>query len=253
MQKIALLLLPLIFIACDKTFDEIIDSNPNNYQVTSVSPVDSFTYSPNDPLITIRIVFSISSEVSNVFCDVIASDETRLNESPIQLLDTGNNRFSNNFPLSESYPNGMYDIRYYVQNPDQTLQQVAIGSFKFNNGQTNIAPIISNLVAPDTVAIGSDTTFIFVSIDVQDDNGLNDIAIVFFNSFLPDENPSSQNPIQLFDDGTNGDLVPGDGTYSLIVILPPTGVTRGTFRWEFEARDRGNKSSNIIIHFLEVI
>jgi hypothetical protein len=198
--------------------------------------------------------FTSSSEVSDVFCDIIASDQSQLNSSPFQLFDDNDdNRFENDFPLSEFYPNGVYNIKYYVKNADETLQQVAIGSFKYNNGQENIAPVISNLIAPDTVTIGSDTTFIQITLDVEDANGLNDIEFVWFDSFLPNGNPSSQNPIALFDDGTNGDLVPGDGTYSLIVILPPVGVTQGTFRWEFQATDRGGKSSNIIIHFLEVI
>ncbi len=253
MRKIVLLLLPIIIIGCEQTFDNIIDAVQNNYQVTLVSPTDSITFRADDSLITIRMNFTSSSEVSDVFCDIIASDQSKLNSSPFQLFDNNDNRFKNDFPLSQFYPNGIYNIKYYVKNADETLQQVALASFKYNNGQDNIAPVISNLVAPDTVTIGSDTTFIFISIDVQDENGLNDIETMFFNSFLPNGQPSSQNPIKMFDDGSNGDLVPGDGTYSLIVILPPVGVTRGTFRWEFQAKDRGGKSSNIIIHFLEVI
>jgi len=54
----------------------------------------------------------------------------------------------------------------------------------------------------------------------------------------------------MFDDGTNGDVTAGDGTYSRIVILPPVGVTKGTFRWEFQAIDRSGESSNIIDHFV---
>ncbi len=253
MRKIVLLLLPIIIIGCEQSFDNVIDAVQNNYQVTLVSPTDSITFRANDSLITIRMNFTPSSEVSDVFCDIIASDQSKLNSSPFQLFDNDDNRFKNDFPLSEFYPNGIYNIKYYVKNADETLQQVALGSFKYNNGQENIAPVISNLVAPDTVTIGSDTTFIQITLDVEDANGLNDIEFVWFDSFLPNGNPSSQNPIALFDDGTNGDLVPGDGTYSLIVILPPVGVTRGTFQWEFQAKDRGNKSSNIIIHFLEVI
>jgi len=57
----------------------------------------------------------------------------------------------------------------------------------------------------------------------------------------------------MFDDGNNGsdgDLIAGDGIYSIIIRLPPTGVTKGTYRWEFQARDRAGKSSNKIIHTL---
>lgn len=254
MGKIVLLFLALIFIGCEQTFDDIIDAVQNNYQVSLVSPTDSITFRTDDSLVTIRIIFTSSSEVNDVFCDIIASDQSKLNSAPFQLFDDNDdNRFSNDFPFSQFYPNGIYNIKYYVKNADETMQQVALGSFKYNNGQENFAPVISNLVAPDTVTIGSDTTFIQITLDVEDGNGLNDVEFVWFDAYLPNGNPSSQNPIAMFDDGSNGDLVPGDGTYSVIVILPPVGVAQGTFRWEFQAKDRGDKSSNIIIHLLEVI
>jgi hypothetical protein len=258
MQKIALLLLPFIFIACDKTFDEIIDTTPNNYQVTSVSPVDSFTYQPNDSLITIRIIFSISSEVSNVFCDVIASDDTRLNESPFPLLDIGNNRFSNDFPLSEFYPNGIYNIRYYVQNHDQSLQQVALSSFNYNNGQSNLPPEIANtVVEPDTVRV-TQTTLIFTSVEASDQNGASDILEVYFIVYKPDGTTNNAKTL-LFDDGSccplppndepSGDITAGDGVYSRIIEVNENN-DKGTYRFVFQAKDRGGKFSNMIDHFV---
>ncbi|MEJ2194413.1 MAG: hypothetical protein P8X73_06070 [Ignavibacteriaceae bacterium] len=39
MQKIVLLLLPFVFIGCDKTFDEIIDSSPNSYPVIKIEGI----------------------------------------------------------------------------------------------------------------------------------------------------------------------------------------------------------------------
>jgi len=251
MRKIVLLLLLIIIIGCEQTFDNIIDAVQNNFQVISVGPTEDVIYQPEDSLITITINFSNSSEVTNVFCDVFASDQSKLNSSPFQLFDDNNdNLFLNEFPLSQFYPNGIYNIKYYVKNADKTLQQVALASFKYNNGQDNEPPVISNLIAPDTVAIGSDTTFIQITLDVEDANGLNDVEFVWFDSYLPNGNPSSQNPIAMFDDGTNGDVTAGDGTYSRIVILPPVGVTKGTFRWEFQAIDRSGESSNIIDHFV---
>jgi len=252
MRKFGLLIIPLLFLGCDKTFENVIDVTTENYQVTSVSPTGSVVYNPNDSLITIRIIFTSGSEVSDVSFDMIASDGSLLNSSPLPLFENAVNRFTNQFPMSEYYPNGIYSLKYYVKEPTGSSPLVAWGSFIYDNGQANIAPAISNLIVPDTAVVGIDTT-IFVSVDVHDDNGLNDIDVVFFNSFLPDSTPSSGNPFIMFDDGTNGDLVPGDGTYSLIVQLPSSGVSLGTYRWEFQAMDRGGKSSNIIIHFLEVI
>ncbi len=250
MQKIALLLLPFILIGCDKTFDEIVDTSPNNYQVTVVSPVDSFAYRPEDSLITIRVIFSNSSEVSNVFCDVFASDETKLNVSPFPLLDVGNNRFSNDFPLSEIYPNGIYDIKFYVQNPDESLQQVALTSFKYNNGQSNLPPEIANtVIEPDTVVVTA-PTIIFNSVEASDPNGQNDIQLVFFVVYRPD-GTSNNIRNELFDDGNigHGDQLAGDGIYSLLIQVDENNQ-KGTYRFEFQAEDRGGKFSNKIDHFV---
>jgi hypothetical protein len=114
MRKFGLLLIPLLFWGCDKTFENIIDVTRENYQVTSVSPTNNVVYNPNDSLITIRINFTSGSEVSDVSFDMIASDGSLLNLSPIPLFDNNDNRFSNQFPMSEYYPNGIYNLKYYV-------------------------------------------------------------------------------------------------------------------------------------------
>jgi len=94
MRKIVLVLLPILIIGCEQTFDNIIDSVQNNYQVSFVSPSDSVTFREDDSLVTIRIVFTSSSEVGDVFCDIFASDNSKLNYSIIQLFDDNNdNRF----------------------------------------------------------------------------------------------------------------------------------------------------------------
>jgi hypothetical protein len=264
MGKYLLLLIPLLIWGCEQTFDNVVDTSTESYQVTLVSPSDSITYNQIDSLIIVRINFTTQSKVNNVNFDMIAADGSKLNSSPVELLDNGNqsngdvtagdNRFANKFPMSEFYPNGNYRINFYVDQQNGLRKQVAVSNFIYNNNQINIAPIISNLVAPDTVTLGSDSTFIFISVDASDANGLNDIERVFFNSFLPpDGHPSSGNPFIMYDDGTNGDITPGDGTFSLIIVLPPSGVTLGTYRWEFQAYDRGNKVSNVIIHYVEVI
>ena len=252
MRKIVLLLLPIIIIGCEQTFDNIIDSVQNNYQVTSVSPTDSITFRTDDSLITIRMNFTSSSEVTDVFCDIIASDQSKLNSAPFQLFDDNdNNRFENDFPLSEFYPNGIYNIKYYVKNADETLQQVALGSFKYNNGQDNQPPDIANtVVEPDTVVVNAPTV-IFTSVEASDPNGQNDILKVFFIVYNPDSSTNGSE-LELFDDGNiddHGDLVSGDGIYSRLIQINETNQ-KGTYRFEFQAIDRGGKSSNIIDHFV---
>ncbi|MFC2119717.1 choice-of-anchor X domain-containing protein [Bacteroidota bacterium] len=250
MRKIVLLLLPIIIIGCEQTFDNIIDAVQNNYQVSLVSPTDSITFREDDSLVTIRIIFTSSSEVSDVFCDVFASDNSKLNSSKIQLFDDNdNNRFLNEFPLSQYYPNGIYNIKYYVKNADENMQQVAIGSFKYNNGQDNLPPEIANTVVdPDTVVVTAPTV-ILTSVEASDPNGQNDILKVYFIVYNPDGSTNG-NELELFDDGNvddHGDLMAGDGIYSLLIQVDQANE-KGTYRFEFRARDRGGKLSNTIDH-----
>jgi hypothetical protein len=254
-----LLLIPLLIWGCEKTYDNLIDTSTENFQVSDVVFIDHslpIVYDlkiPADSLLKLRINFTQQSEVNKSYFDVYASDNSRLNASPIEMQKITETIFENQFLLKREYPIGNYTVRFSASGLDGKTKQVAVGSFYFNNGQDNVPPVISNLIAPDTVTIGSDTTFIQLNLDVEDANGLSDVLAVWFDSYLPNGNPSSQNPIALYDDGiSGGDVTAGDGKYSRIVILPPVGVTKGTYRWEFRARDRSGTLSNQIIHFLVV-
>lgn len=251
MQKIALLLIPLLFWGCDKTFENVIDVNRENYQVTSVSPTGNFVYNPNDSLITIRINFTSGSEVSDVSFDMIASDGSLLNSSPVPLFDNNDNRFYNQFPLSEYYPNGIYNLKYYVNEQTGSNALVAWGSFKYNNGQDNVAPVLSNLVIPDSVQ--KEQTFVF-NVKAFDANGLSDIDIVFFDLFRPDTSRVTEGPFFMHDDGNLevfGDSVAGDGIYSFKNSFAATAQT-GNWRFVFQAKDRSDSLSNIIEHLMLV-
>ncbi|NWG28995.1 MAG: hypothetical protein HXY48_10750 [Ignavibacteriaceae bacterium] len=255
MRKAYLLLIPLLIWGCEKTYDNLIDTSTENYQLNSVvgikDTIDLKT--PGDSLLALRLIFTPQSKVGKVYFDIYASDNSRLNSSPVEMQEVTENIFENQFILKRENPIGNYTVRFSASGNQGITKQIAVASFYFNNGQDNVPPVISNLIAPDTVTIGSDTTFIQLNLDVEDANGLSDVLSVWFDSYLPNGNPSSQNPIALYDDGiSGGDVTAGDGKYSRIVILPPVGVTKGTYRWEFRARDRSGTLSNQIIHFLVV-
>lgn len=263
MKKAIFLILfsALIFISCEKEFSGVVDYTPDNFQVISVAPSGEVFYNALDSLITIRINFLQNSKVAQVTCDIYSPDNRRMNSSPIILFDTGNpefgddvandNRFANKFPLSTYDPVGVYSIRFYTSTPYSGNKQIAQTSFDYNNGQENIAPVISNLVMPAMVSAGQTITF---SVDVADANGLNDIEFVFYEAFNPDGvkivNSQGISQFPMFDDGNtqnNGDLVANDGTYSIRLTFPAN-VQIGLWRFEFQARDRGGLFSNKIVH-----
>jgi hypothetical protein len=108
-------------------------------------------------------------------------------------------------------------------------------------------PVIGNLQAPDTLQLDADTVTFLVTVDVSDPEGLSDIRTVYFLS-------TGGSVIDLFDDGNagNGDNTANDGTYSRILILPPT-TTPGEYPFTMRAVDFTNLVSNLIDFTLVVL
>ncbi len=258
MKKYILILLPLFFLGCKKDYNAIVDPPQTLYQAVSVYSADSFIYSPADSLFKFQIVLSGVSNINSVSYDIFGPDNMTVNSSPLALTlqgasssDTGS--YAASFPMSQSYPSGNYEIKFYVTDNNGNTSTIAVHSFKYNNG-FSASLILSNLVCPDTVTVGSTTIQITLSVTVKDSAGLSDVQSVFFNSYIPpDGHPSSSNPFIMYDDGdlAHGDQVAGDGIYSLIVNLPPS-APKGTFRWEFQAKNYSGEYSNKIIHYVVV-
>lgn len=259
-----LLLIVLTLTGCVKEFDNIVEVNPAEFRVTYVGMDDSIKYVPGDSVTFIRLGLTNPTIIKSVYVNIYSSENKKLNSSPIYLSDNGDvvtgdyikgdSIYSAKFPLSQFYPNGNYRAEYFVEDNYSKSGKVAVKLFTFDNAQSNIPPVVVNLSAPDTAYIGQQTTVIKLTIDASDANGPSDIELVYFNSFIPPNgNPSSSNPFKMYDDGTNGDDVAGDGKFTLLVQLPATGVTKGVYRWEFQARDRGKKQSNVIVHNIHIL
>ncbi|MHA2101445.1 MAG: hypothetical protein ACW99A_22550 [Candidatus Kariarchaeaceae archaeon] len=251
MQKFALLLLPLIFIACDKTFDEIVDSSPNNYQATTIEGIKDTVdlRNPGDSLLTVRVILEPGSEINSASFDLLDPDNSPVNSSSIPLLLVSENIYENQFIMEEDFINGKYTINIFIVGTNGINNLAAVSIFRFNNG-VNFPPEIANtVIEPDTVLVNKPTV-IFTSVEASDPNGLNDIDLVFFVVYRPDSTTSGAR-IELFDNGNidNGDQVAGDGIYSLLIQVNETNA-KGTYRFEFQAIDRGGIFSNKIDHFV---
>lgn len=256
-----LLFVSLIYIGCEKDYDSVVDQSSAVYQVSSVRTIDSVRYIPGDSLVLISISFVNSKDVRDVFTDIYSSAGQKLNSSSFKLYDNGkpengdlqpkDNTYSNKFPLSQFYPNGVYTIKYYVNDKNNSTKQVAIQNFKYDNSQNNVAPVISNtIIDPDTLVV-NDTTVIQIAVQAEDQNGLSDIESVYFIVHRPD-GTSNNFKVDLFDNGdvqNHGDQIAGDGVFSLKIQVDQNNM-KGTYRFEFQARDRGKKLSNIINHLV---
>ena len=118
----------------------------------------------------------------------------------------------------------------------------------------NSRPVVSDLVAPDTVTLPTlGSTLLTMSIAVSDSDGYGDIRDVYFR------NLDSDNPLQRFflrDDGgtrqpATGDERAGDGRFSIIIQLPSSAARRD-YRFSFQATDVPGDTSASIVHVLTV-
>ncbi|NNJ53279.1 MAG: hypothetical protein HKP17_08915 [Ignavibacteriaceae bacterium] len=257
MQKSLFLLIPLLLWGCEKTFDNIVDVSTDNFQVTSATQ-NKASYdlkNPGDSILTARIGFTRLSQIQQVFFNVIASDNSILNSSPVEMFDISNNLFSASFELKREFPNGRYTLNFIAKGTSGETKLVATSSFNFNNGQDNVPPVVSNLMMADSVQAGGTILF---TVEASDSNGLSDIEFVFYETFDPNGvqivNTSGVSQFPMFDDGNtseNGDVTAGDGIFTVVLTFPTTAL-RGTWRFEFRARDRSKELSNTIIHNIVV-
>ena len=253
MRKSYFLLIPLLIWGCEKTYDNLIDTSTENYQLTSVIGLKDTVdlKEPGDSLLSLRLIFTPQSEINKVYFDIYASDNSTLNAEPVEMQEVSNNIYEEQFILEREYPIGDYNVKFSVTGFDDVNRQVATGSFFFNNGQDNVAPVIANtFIDPDTVVVNIPTV-LFTSVDATDPNGASDISEVYFVVHRPD-GTSNNSKVFLFDDGNiteHGDQVAGDGTYSLLIQVDQSNQ-KGTYRFEFRAKDRIGDLSNIINHFV---
>jgi len=151
---------------------------------------------------------------------------------------------------------GEYSILFYAQDNKGNLSNSLVGSIYFYSEVENLPPVIEYVNAPDTVETTVKT--ILIEAMVTDVNGIGDIEVVYFNSYLPDGNPATGNPFYMFDDGSelslpwgiSGDKIKGDGIYSCEVIAENPAI--GNYLFKFYAVDRVKNVSEPVEHTIVV-
>ncbi len=170
---------------------------------------------------------------------------------------------------------GLFTLEYFIQLADGKKTNSIFKSFQVI--RKNSRPIITSIIMPDSLTLGQipspDSSFL-VQAAVTDSDGLNDIEIVYFYSRKPDNTMGNCGyPAQLYDDGSmdiifppayrSGDIVAGDGIYSLRISLktryknncpPPDTVDtqRGFYTFTFYAFDKSNAISDSVTKVWQV-
>ena len=247
-------ILLLSISGCEKNYNAIIDSTGNaptlNDASFSASVINTDTinvagkpvHSPDD-LLTIREIVKVR---------VVSSDGEK--EIAIVGYSVTNDNFSSSLTEGGLHDDGIFpDVKandsVYSGYIDFQIQRVVVGAFSINlwsEGTTgyksntiilplqivrlNRPPIISELIAPETINLSTTTTF-YISLKVIDPDGQNDIKSVL--RFTP-----SGKILQLH-------AAPNDSIYEEQVSLNPP-PSLGSYLFRFCAVDRSNDTSNIL-------
>ncbi|MBI4811701.1 MAG: hypothetical protein HY800_09740 [Ignavibacteriales bacterium] len=141
----------------------------------------------------------------------------------------------------------------------------------------NSQPAITTILMPDSLTLGQipspDSSFL-VGVSVADSDGIDDIENVYFYSRKPDGSIGNCGvPAELHDDGSlnvifqpdyrSGDLVAGDGIFSLRIALrtrfknncpPPDSIDtqRGNYTFTFFATDKSDAISDSAVKVWKV-
>jgi hypothetical protein len=266
-----LLLAPLALLtSCEKTGDEILDPPAVKPFVVaaSVSPeninTSTLPQSGSGVVASLTVKATVSSptgspgilSVSAELLDPTSGStivKVDLSKDPSVIDSTaGIVHYAGllNATLSKSAA-GRYGVRVSIATENSTGSNVVQRTVTFT--RTNHAPVLSNLVMPDTVDVpsGSNSSFKAMA-HVTDADGESDIKQVFFVN-LDSSDPTFR--YLLRDDGSvgtnSGDAAADDGIYTITVSAPFTAKGK-SYRFRFQANDAFGDTSASIIHSVTI-
>ena len=256
MKRIFFMFISILFLSsCDDIPSDVIDVVDSNFRITRIEAPSLIVLTEETAELKISAELSNSQSVDKITAKVISIDGRFTISSSKQLNDdgmgadelAGDLKYTTSYTLTEEIPTDNYLIEFYITSFGNE-RKVGVKNFRYDNGTTNIAPVLSSIIAPDSLIV-ADTVAFAISVLVADDNGLNDIKSVYFFVTRPD-GVSSGSPTFLFDDGNllaNGDETSGDGRFSRILKINESNQ-KGIYKLEFQAEDKGNKKSEILTH-----
>lgn len=248
----------VLLAGCKPESSTVINPAQEKVTVISLLATPAFNYSREDSTYRIQVLVS-KAAYAEIYADVYSPKNVKLTPDGFKLYDNGaaavldqkagDSLYSNFIFMKQSYERGVYRIEYTLRLPSGDVSKAGSSAFIYDNAQTNVAPVLTTASAPDTVS--PDVPFVF-SATVTDANGLNDVKEVVFRLYRPDNsvvaNPSGGNNWQMYDDGNlsaHGDAVAGDGIYSFANYFTASSA-KGTWKFEFQAKDRSAFYSNVL-------
>jgi hypothetical protein len=152
--------------------------------------------------------------------------------------DTLNVSFSNGTP-------GEYIIKVLAEDYENNLSNTIYDTLYIVDDEKNLPPKIFNPIVPDTLTENT-IEDVFLSIQVNEPQGLDDIDSVFFRIY-PSFSAIYLYSWKLNDDGVSGDITAGDGIFSFWGNLFYNLRINGEYLIRFQAVDKKGSKSNIIV------
>lgn len=140
---------------------------------------------------------------------------------------------------------GRFRVEVTAEDADGNFSDTLIDTLEVVEGEENRPPVVRDPAAPDSLdeATAGD---VFLSVEAEDPQGRGDIDSVFFR-FYPPHQPAPSFASRMYDDGSNGDGIAGDGRYSFRGDLREVLTARGDCLFSFHASDRGGLSSHAVV------
>lgn len=236
-------------------------------EIIEIIAPSQITYTDETTLFKATVEVNTSYLIKDIWYEIKSSDGTLTLADSLQMKDDGDtdsngdeiaedNIFTAQLSLGIQIPSSDYVVQYFVKNFQNVVEEIGSTNFTYDNTQFNYAPVLSNL---DMVSsIDREVDFVF-SVQANDDNGYDDIKIVYFELIRPDgslviDSRTNSSQFLMADNGDTdvyGDEIAGDSKYSFKNSFDST-AAQGTWTFYFLAEDRSDEISNEIIHNLEV-
>jgi hypothetical protein len=254
------LIIFIVLAGCDDIPNGTIDSSIEDFNVLEIDMPGEIIYNDANAKLIVKVRLDNSDNVTSMWCKIRLNDGTLTIAPRVDLKDNGDvsnnndlqegdNIFSGHFELTNENPRGIYAVEIYLVTEDEVQKKIAVKNFNYVTFVENVAPVISELSAPDSVVVEDPKSLIRMTLRVDDANGLQDIKNVYFTATRPD---GTTNGFKFYmhdsgNESSDGDSQEGDGIFSIIIEVTPQ-QPKGEYKFNFQAEDRKSELSNTIIH-----
>ena len=240
----------VFFAGCTKDFSNVVEESSPVYSINYIKSLPDTALTQKDTL-SLEIGFSSVNKPASVHVEFVTSSQIELSATLNQTSSTSN--FFGKAVADSTVPGGQYEVNYFIPNNDGSTINIGKQSIQIVKWG-NSAPVLDSILVIDTVTVTSpDTAYILLLTKVSDADGKNDIQNVSYYVVKP--SGSKGDTYYLYDDGVKDashyDLVAGDQIYSNKISIPYS-VTKGTYRFDFQAKDKSGAVSAIKSHYITI-